>query len=89
MTPAERALRARIAAHTLHSKVDGREITAAARKAGPAGGLTYFEKQVDPDGTLPPKERQRRAEHARKAHFARLALQGLQARQNKKKGRGK
>jgi hypothetical protein len=33
MDPAQRALRARLAAHTLHSKYDSREIAASARKA--------------------------------------------------------
>ena len=36
--------------------------------------LDRFEKQVDPDGELLPAERARRAEHARKAYFARLAF---------------
>ena len=76
LTPKERTLRARLAAHTLHSRVDPTEHTAPARKAF----LDSFEKQVDPDGTLDPKERARRAEHARKAHMARLALKSAQAR---------
>ncbi len=39
-----------------------------------------FERQVDPDGSLPPAERARRAGHARKAYFGRLALKSAQAR---------
>ncbi len=42
--------------------------------------LACFERQVDPDGVLPPDERARRARHARKAYFARLALRSAQAR---------
>jgi hypothetical protein len=42
--------------------------------------LDRFERQVDPDGVLSPDERARRAGHARKAYFARLALRSAQAR---------
>ncbi|MGP4114158.1 hypothetical protein ACTWP5_25015 [Streptomyces sp. 4N509B] len=42
--------------------------------------LDKFEKQADPDGTLTPAERARRAEHLRKAHFQRLALASSRAR---------
>ena len=39
-----------------------------------------FEDEVDPDRTLPDAERARRAEHARKAYFAALALKSARAR---------
>ncbi|WP_370332603.1 hypothetical protein [Mycolicibacterium hippocampi] len=45
--------------------------------------LDKFERQVDPDGTLPSAERARRAEHARKAHFQRMALKSAQARRRR------
>lgn len=77
MTPEQRTMRARLAAHTLHSRVDGSAHTAAAR----AEFLGRFEREVDPDGTLAPEERTRRAEHARKAYFAGLALKSARARQ--------
>lgn len=70
MTPAERSLRARIAAHTLHAKRDPKELT----KAGRERFLSRFDVLVDPDGVLDPAERERRAKHARSAHFCRLAL---------------
>lgn len=76
LTPEQRILRARIAAHTLHSKVDPTEHTAPARKAF----LDRFERQVDPDGVLPEAERKRRAEHARKAYFTQLAFKSAKAR---------
>ena len=79
LTPEERTLRARIAAHALHAKHDSSQLAATAR----AGLLAKFEAQVDPDGTLPPKERHRRAEHLRKAHYARLALQSARSRREK------
>jgi hypothetical protein len=42
--------------------------------------LSRFEKEVDPDGTLPPAERQVRAEHAMRAHMLRLAKRAVAAR---------
>jgi hypothetical protein len=77
MTPEQRTMRARIAAHTLHSRVQD---PAAHTKAARAAFLDRFERQVDPDGVLPPADRARRAEHARKAYFTALALKSAQAR---------
>jgi hypothetical protein len=74
--PAEMSRRGRIGAHRLHATHNPRETTAKAR----ATFLTQFEREVDPDGTLPPEERRRRAEHAKKAHFARLAHLSAAAR---------
>jgi len=42
--------------------------------------MAKFETEVDPDGKLSTVERAIRAEHARKAHFARLALKSAQSR---------
>jgi hypothetical protein len=60
LSPAERSLRARIAAHTLHSRVDSSEHMKAAQAASP-GQLAYWECKVDPNGELPEAERRRRA----------------------------
>lgn len=76
MTPEQRTKRARLAAYAMHAKHDSKDITAKAR----ATFLQRFEEQVDPDRTLPEAERQRRADHARKAHFARLAYLSAKAR---------
>lgn len=76
LTPSERSLRARLAAHTLHATHDSRELTKSAREAF----LKRFEDQVDPDRTLPEAERLRRAEQARKAYFTSLALKSARAR---------
>lgn len=76
LSPEVAALRGRIGAHITHSRHDPRETTANAR----AAFLARFEREVDPDGLLPPDERRRRAEHARKAHFARLALRSVEKR---------
>ncbi len=74
LSPGERRLRARLAAHSVHSR--GRTNTAPAR----AAFNDRFEREVDPDGVLPEPERKRRAEHARKAYFTRLALASSKAR---------
>jgi len=76
LTPEQRVLRARLAAHVMHSRNDSREVTAPARAAFLAG----FEQEVDPQGQLPVEERIRRAEQARRAHFTRLALASSRAR---------
>lgn len=79
-TPNDRVLQARIAAHASWAKTPDRaERTRKAREAL----VSRFEKQVDPDGTLDPAERSRRAEHARKAHYTRLALRSAQARRRR------
>jgi hypothetical protein len=75
-TNAERTLAGRIGAHQLHATHDPRETTRNAR----AAFLDRFEREVDPDGVLEPRERTRRAGHARKAYFTRLALKSAQAR---------
>lgn len=64
-----------MAAHTMHSRNDPLETTAAAR-------TTFWESfldLVDPRRELPEQERIRRAKSARKAHLARLEYQRLRA----------
>ncbi len=81
MSPAERTLRAQIGAHESWSRTPDRSArTAPAR----AAALARFEALVDPDGVLPEAERHRRAEHARKAYFLKLALKSAQARRKVK-----
>jgi hypothetical protein len=83
LTPTERTIRSQIAAHESWARTPDRSArTANARKAM----LDKFEHQVDPDGTLPAAERARRAEHARKAHFKRLALKSARARRRRAGG---
>lgn len=80
LTPTERSLRGQIAAHESWAKTENRSArTEAARKAA----LDRFEREVDPRGELTPAERAKRAEHARKAYFARLALKSAQARRRR------
>lgn len=42
--------------------------------------LKRFETAVDPDGQLPPDERYRRAEHAKRAYMLRLAKKAVAVR---------
>ncbi len=80
MDPSLATLRGKLGAYTLHSTHSSRETTAAARRAF----LARFEAEVDPDQALPAAERSRRAEAARKAYFARLALKSAQVRRRRK-----
>jgi hypothetical protein len=84
LLPEGRRLRAKLAAHEMHSRNDSRKTTAAARKAS-TGSDSYWERQVDPEGLLEPQERARRAGHAKKAHFTRLALASAKARRKASK----
>jgi hypothetical protein len=79
LTPEERTLRGRLAAHAAHAKHGGTAMTTAARKAGP-GHLEYYFDDVDPDRSLPEPERVKRAEQAKKAYYARLSFLSAKAR---------
>lgn len=81
--PAYRSARGRYGAHVMHSKHDGREITAAATAAGPQS-IAYWRKRVDPEGVLDEPERERRAQHAKKAHYARLSMLAAAAKRARK-----
>src|SRR6266516_5381640 len=76
LSPAQRSLQARMAAHVMHSRHDARRTSSNGR----ATFLARFEAEVDPDGALDPEERARRAEHARSAYFARLSLSAAKSR---------
>lgn len=65
----------RLGALVQHSRHDPL-VTAAARRAVEA----RFEREVDPEGVLPPEERARRAEFAKRAYFTRLAMASAAAR---------
>lgn len=80
LSPEQRSMHARLAAHSLHAQVeDPSAHTAPAR----AAFMARFERQVDPDGKLSPQERARRAEHARKAYFLALSLKAAKKRSRK------
>lgn len=77
LSPSQRSLRARAAAHALHAQ------GGTSTKAGTTAFLERFERQVDPDGSLTPEERARRASHARKSYMSALALKASRARSRK------
>ncbi|MGH9118063.1 MAG: hypothetical protein ACRD0A_09370 [Acidimicrobiales bacterium] len=80
MTPGERTLRARLAAHVSWANTaDPAARTEPARRAA----LARFEREVDPAGRFTAEERARRASHARKAYFTALALKSAQARRRR------
>jgi hypothetical protein len=83
LTPEERSMRARAAAHALHAQVDSRDHTKPAR----AAFARRFETEVDPEGVLLPAERARRAEQARRAYFTALALKSAVARRKRRERR--
>jgi len=82
LTPAQRVLRARLAAHVSWANTADR---AARTKPAADAFLMRFEREVDPDGQLDAAERQERATSAKKAYFQRLALASSVAR---RRGRG-
>jgi len=48
------------------------------------GFLSKFEREVDPDGVLDPRERAVRADRARRAHMKRLAMKSVESRKRPK-----
>ena len=70
-----------MAAHMLHARITD---PAAHTKPARTAFLSRFEREVDPDGTLDSQERARRAEHAKKAYFLRLAQESRKARAAKR-----
>lgn len=76
LSPSERSLRARKAALTRWSRTSTADASAQASQRI----HDRFLSLVDPDGTLDEAERTRRADQAKRAHFAGLALKSAQAR---------
>ena len=77
LSPAERKLRARIAANVRASKYDSKAVTAAAN----AATWKRYLDQVDPERALEESERVRRANAAFRADQARKSYLALKARQ--------
>lgn len=82
LTPEQRTLRARLAAHTRWATTEDRSAaTAPARR----GLDSKFERMADPDGVLDPHERAIRADHFRQAHYLRMAMLSVKARTRMKR----
>ena len=62
-----------------------RDRALAARKAN--GSLDRFERQVDPDGTLDPQVRWRRALAARKRYYKKLSKLGQKTKERKRRAK--
>ncbi|GAA0720282.1 hypothetical protein Drose_06575 [Dactylosporangium roseum] len=77
LTPAQRSMRASIAAHSRWAREPDRK---EAMRPALDGMLARFEKQVDPDGVLEPHIRAERAESAKKAYYKALQLKSSRAR---------
>ena len=86
MTPEQRKLWAQMGAYALLAKYDSRETTRAALRAI---HVTRYERIVDPEGILPPEDRQRRVEAARKSHMRGLALKHSQSASARKADTGR
>ena len=85
LTPEQRTLRARIGAYALHAQ--GKTSTRAGTDAFLGRFVREVEAVADAHGeALTPDEVTRRALHARRAYFARLALASSRARTKKKAG---
>lgn len=78
LTPEQRVLRARLAAHEKWAATDDRRAATAAARQGFAE--RFAREARERFGDLPPAELARRAEHLRKAHMTRLALASSKAR---------
>ena len=78
LTPAQRTLRARVAAYARAAKY-GPEVTRAAF----SGRMAKLAAEVDPDGTLPDIERQRRAYALMRSQMSALSLKASRKRTRK------
>lgn len=74
LSDTEYKFRARLAASSQHAQ--GKTNTGPALAAYNA----RWEREVDPDGILPPDERLRRAELTREAHYTSMAYKSARAR---------
>lgn len=80
MTPEQKSLHMSAAAHASWANTGDR--TARTAKAR-AAAEKRFELIVDPEGKLPEHERMKRAESARKAHYAKMAIASAKARRKR------
>ena len=78
LTPAQRTLRARVAAYARAAKY-GPEVTRAAF----GGRMAKLAAEVDPEGTLPEIERQRRAYALMRSQMSALSLKASRKRTRK------
>jgi len=82
-TPEDRSLVAQIAAAERWGRTPDRTAATAPARAGLRA---KFAREVDPDGTLEPVERERRVDHLVRAHMLRMSLRAKAARLAKSGG---
>ncbi|BBX70090.1 hypothetical protein [Mycolicibacterium psychrotolerans] len=89
MTPNERRLRAQVAANASWAATEDRAARMAkVRRASPTE-LEWHANKLDPDHELPDAERYRRAENARKAYYAGMALKAVTAARHRREKRAR
>jgi hypothetical protein len=71
----------------LASKTDMHKVAAHARASSPSS-VSYFWPQVDPDGTLDPEDRDRRAKAAQRLFFLKMAQKREAAKKAARNGNG-
>lgn len=81
LTPEQRTLRAKLAAHASHKNHSGSDRVKAANDAR----FQKYVDQVDPHRKLPEAERLRRAKQAEKEEMTRLAFLSSKARSQRAK----
>jgi hypothetical protein len=77
LTPGQRQTRSRQGSHVSWANTTDRT---ARTEPGRQGMRRKFEDEVDPERTLRPEERAKRAESARKAYFTRLSYMAVKPR---------
>lgn len=80
LTPEQRSQRAKAAALSRWANEDPTRQSLVLQR----GIRAKFEREVDPNNELTPQERARRADAARKAHMARIALKSSRVRAARK-----
>ncbi len=83
-TPEERALVAQIAAAERWGRTADRSAATAPARAGLRA---KFAREVDPDGTLPADELERRVDHLMRAHMLRMTHKAAAARRKAREAR--
>jgi hypothetical protein len=78
-------LAAQVAAYERWARTPQAERTAHGKR-GQAGLIARFEREIDPDGTLPPEERARQVDRLYRAHMARVRLARSKAGAARKAG---
>lgn len=84
LTPAERKLRAKAAAHARWADTADPESRRKATEPGRRAALDYWNTKADPDGVLTPEVRRNRAEALRLQHMASMALKSSTTRRAKR-----